>query len=49
VPTYWAKRWEEIEGEFGDGFDVFLSQIRAVLVKNKARLSLLQEFEENIY
>ncbi len=49
VRTYWAKRWEEIEGEFGDGFDIFLSQIRAVLVKDKARLSLLQEFEENIF
>jgi hypothetical protein len=45
----WAKRWEEMEGELGDGFDVFLSQVRAVLVKDKARLSLLQEFEENIY
>jgi hypothetical protein len=49
VRTHWAKRWEEIEGDLGDGFDVFLSQIRAVLVKDKARLSLLQEFEENIY
>jgi len=45
----WAKRWEEIEGDLGDDFDVFLSQLRAVLVKDKARLSLLQEFEENIY
>ena len=45
----WAKEWEEWEGELGDGFDVFLSQIRAVLVKDKARLSLLQEFDENIY
>jgi len=45
----WAKRWEELEGDLGDDFDVFLSQLRAVLVKDKARLSLLQEFEENIY
>lgn len=45
----WAQKWEEWEGEMGDGFDVFLSQIRAVLVKDKARLSLLQEFDENIY
>ena len=35
----WAKEWEEWEGELGDGFDVFLSQIRAVLVKDKARLA----------
>jgi len=44
-----ALMWEEIEGELGEDFDVFLSQIRTVLVKEKARLSLLQEFEDNIY
>lgn len=49
VVRKWAQKWEEWEGEMGDGFDVFLSQIRAVLVKDKARLSLLQEFDENIY
>jgi uncharacterized protein with ParB-like and HNH nuclease domain len=45
----WAQKWEEWEGEFGEGFDGFLSQLRAVLVKDKARLSLLQEFDDNIY
>ena len=45
----WAKYWEQLEGELGDDFDIFLSHIRAVLVKDKARLSLLQEFEDNIY
>jgi hypothetical protein len=45
----WAKRWEELEGDLGDDFDVFLSHLRAILVKDKARLSLLQEFQENIY
>lgn len=45
----WAQYWEAIEGELGDDFDIFLSHLRAVLVKDKARLSLLQEFEENIY
>lgn len=45
----WAQFWETIEGELGDDFDVFLSHLRAVLVKDKARLSLLQEFEDNIY
>ena len=45
----WAKNWEELEGELEDDFDEFLSHIRAVLVKDKARLSLLQEFVENIY
>ena len=45
----WARFWEETEGEVGEDFDVFLSHLRAVLVKDKARLSLLQEFEDNIY
>lgn len=45
----WAQFWEEIEGELGDDFDVFLSHLRAILVKDKARLSLLQEFQDNIY
>ncbi|MGM0739014.1 MAG: DUF262 domain-containing protein [Bacteroidota bacterium] len=45
----WAKYWEQLEGELLDDFDIFLSHIRSVLVKDKARLSLLQEFEDNIY
>jgi uncharacterized protein with ParB-like and HNH nuclease domain len=45
----WARFWEETEGELGEDFDVFLSHLRAVLVKDKARLSLLQEFEDNVY
>jgi uncharacterized protein with ParB-like and HNH nuclease domain len=45
----YARKWEEIEGDFGDEFDRFLSFIRTILVKEKARLSLLDEFEENIY
>jgi len=49
VRRKWAKYWEELEGELGDDFDVFLSHVRSVLVKDKARLSLLQEFEDNIY
>lgn len=45
----YAKLWEEAEGELGDDFDRFLNHIRTILVKEKARLSLLQEFEEKIY
>jgi Protein of unknown function DUF262/Protein of unknown function (DUF1524) len=44
-----ASMWEEIEGDFEGGFDPFLSHLRTVLVKEKARLNLLQEFEESIY
>jgi len=45
----YAKMWEEAEGELGDDFDRFLNHIRTILVKEKARLSLLQEFEDKIY
>ena len=45
----YAKMWEEAEGELGDEFDRFLNYIRTILVKDKARMSLLQEFEEKIY
>ncbi len=45
----YAKLWEEAEGELGDDFDRFLQHIRSILVKEKARMSLLQEFEYKIY
>jgi len=45
----YAIKWEQIEGDFGDDFDRFLSFIRTILVKEKARLNLLDEYEENIY
>jgi len=44
-----AKMWEEAENELGDDFDRFLQHIRTILLKDKARLSLLQEFEDKIY
>jgi uncharacterized protein with ParB-like and HNH nuclease domain len=45
----YAKLWEKAEGELGEDFDRFLNHIRTVLVKEKARLNLLQEFEDKIY
>jgi len=33
----------------GDDFDRFLNHLRTILVKEKARLNLLQEFEDKIY
>ncbi len=45
----YAKLWEEAESDLGDDFDRFLSYIRTILVKEKAKLTLLQEFEEKIY
>lgn len=43
-----AKKWETVEGDLED-FDRFLSFVRTLLIKEKARLSLLDEFEDNIY
>jgi len=45
----YAKFWEKLEGELGEDFDQFLSYIRTILVKEKARHNLLKEFEDNIY
>lgn len=45
----WAKKWEETESYFGEDFDAFLSHLRTILVKRKAAISLLKEFEDNIY
>lgn len=47
--TRYAELWEEAEGELGDDFDRFLNYLRTILVKEKARLNLLQEFEDKIY
>lgn len=44
-----AKLWEDAESELGEDFDRFLNYIRTILIKEKARLSLLQEFENKIY
>ena len=44
-----AKEWEDIESYFGESFDIFLSHLRTILVKQKASVSLLKEFEDNIY
>ncbi|MDW7777174.1 MAG: DUF262 domain-containing HNH endonuclease family protein [Methanosarcinales archaeon] len=41
--------WEDIENSFGETFDRFLSFIRTIIVKEKARVNLLEEFEENVY
>ncbi|RZG93027.1 DUF262 domain-containing protein [Acinetobacter pittii] len=44
-----AKNWEEAENYFGEDFDEFLSHLRSILVKKKATISLLKEYEDNIY
>jgi hypothetical protein len=49
--TRYAKLWEDAESTLGEDFDFdrFLHYLRTILVKDKARLSLLQEFEDKIY
>lgn len=42
----YAKKWEQIESDHNNDFDRFLSIIRIILVKEKARTGLLNEFEE---
>jgi uncharacterized protein with ParB-like and HNH nuclease domain len=46
----YAEIWESIENELGEeSFGRFLSFIRTILLKEKARTNLLEEFEEKIY
>lgn len=45
----YAEIWEEIENNHGEDFDRFLSIIRTMFVKEKARENLVDEFEKNIY
>jgi len=47
--TYYARLWEDAEGELNDEFNRFLNHIRTILVKERPRLSLLKEFEDKIY
>ncbi len=45
----YRKLWEQAEGELDEEFDRFLNYIRTILVKEKARQSLLTEFKDKIY
>lgn len=45
----YAMLWEKAEGELREDFDRFLNHIRTILLKDKARSNLLDEFEHKIY
>ncbi|MGQ8874729.1 DUF262 domain-containing protein [Paenibacillus sp. TSA_86.1] len=45
----YAKIWEEIESKHGDDFDRFLQFLRTILIQEKARANLLEEFNDKIY
>ena len=47
--TKYARIWEDIEGKHGEDFDRFLQFIRTILVQDKARANLLEEFNDKIY
>ena len=48
--TKYAKKWENIEKLFGEeDFDRFLSHIRTLIVRQRARSTLLNEFQNIIY
>lgn len=47
--TKYARMWESAENLLEDDFDRFLGFIRTILLKDKARTGLLQEFENKIY
>jgi uncharacterized protein with ParB-like and HNH nuclease domain len=49
VRINYSTTWEKIENSFGENFDRFLSFIRTIIVKEKARVNLLEEFEKNVY
>jgi uncharacterized protein with ParB-like and HNH nuclease domain len=44
----YAQLWEDAENSLGDDFDRFLNYVRTLPVKEKARLNVLQEFEDKI-
>ncbi|MBR0287524.1 MAG: DUF262 domain-containing protein [Selenomonadaceae bacterium] len=45
----YAQKWQAMEKGLGDYFDQFLTHVFAILVKRKAKATLLKEFEEDIY
>jgi hypothetical protein len=47
--TRYAKSWESMQEVLGDDFDRFLSYVRTILVKEKAKSSLLDEFEKFVF
>ncbi len=45
----YSRAWEEMEDYFGDELDRFIGYARTILLKEKARLNLVNEFEKKIY
>lgn len=45
----YAKRWDEYQDYFGDDFDRFLSYLRTMIVKERAKVNLLDEYEKRVF
>lgn len=45
----YAKAWENMQETMDDDFDRFLSYVRTILVKEKAKSNLLDEFEKYVF
>lgn len=48
IDTY-ARQWEEMQENLGDDIDRFLMYVRSMLLKNRARTNMLDEYEKNIF
>lgn len=46
---YYARQWEDLQSNLGNDFDRFLSHVRTLYVKTKAKSGLLEEFNKNIF
>lgn len=46
---HYAKEWEDLQANLGADFDRFLSYVRTLYVKTKAKLGLLDEYNKNIF
>lgn len=47
--AYIAREWEGIQEELGDDFDKFMSYVRTMILRTRAKQNLLDEFEKEIF
>jgi uncharacterized protein with ParB-like and HNH nuclease domain len=47
--AYIARKWEGIQEELGDDFDKFMSYVRTMILRTRAKQNLLDEFEKEIF
>ena len=47
--AYIARKWESLQEDLGDNFDLFLSYVRTMILRTRAKQNLLDEFEKEIF